>query len=178
MKYLNRDIDKSEIVQSFENDGNWYYKKYADGSDTIYYSEDENEIEKIRKEMVEQAKKRQELMKPDYYKGLATLYLSASIISFALASKITNPELSGWFILLAIGGVMSFIQFVKCIKIKNELKKYERFLEIYNQDTNVNKYVHDLYSPYLNIETLDEFHNADMSIVFDEFKKTKKITNK
>ena len=67
MKYVSKDIDKSKTIKDFEVSGNWYNKEFMDGSIFTYYSTEENEINKIRLEMVEQAKKRSEIISPSKF---------------------------------------------------------------------------------------------------------------
>ena len=177
MKYITKGIDKSTTIKNIEVDGSWYYKEFMDGSISTYYSNVENEIDKIRLEMVEQAKKRSEIMKPSYYRARGLMFLSVSLLSFTLMNQIVDPQLSGYAILLLIGGLMSFKEFIKSIKIKNELKKYEKFIEMYDDIKTVQNYVHEFEYPILDIETLDKYDNSMINSVYDEYKRTKKLDN-
>ncbi len=173
MKYVNNDLDKSQIIQSIEVDGNWYTKVFFDGTSTLYYSTKENELDTIRQEMVEQAKKRQEFMTPVYYRGKALAFLSASLLSFTLMNQITDPQLSGYALLLLVGGLLSFGQFIRNMKITRELKKYNKFIEMYPEIKTVQSYVHEFEYPILNIETLDDYDNSMINTVYEEYKRKK-----
>ena len=175
MRYVDKNMDKSEIIFSFEHNGNYYSKLFLDGTADDYYSPDANEVDKIRKEMIEQAKKRQEYMKPEYYRAKGFMFLGVSLLSFTLMNQITDPALSGYSLLLLIGGMMSFCEFIRNIKIKRELKKYEKFIEMYDDIKTVQNYVHEFEYPILDIETLDDFDNSMINSVYDEYKRTKKL---
>ena len=175
MKYVTKEIDKSKTIKDFEVDGSWYYKEFMDGSISTYYSTDQNEIDKIRLEMVDQAKKRAEIMKPNYYRARGLAFLSISLLSFTLMNQIVDPQLSGYALLLLIGGLMSFKEFLKSFKIKNELKKYERFIEMYDDINIVKNMNHDIYTPELDIENLDNIDNMYIGHIYDEYKKVKSL---
>ena len=175
MKYVSKDIDKSKTIKDFEVSGNWYNKEFMDGSIFTYYSTEENEINKIRLEMVEQAKKRSEIMKPNYYRARGLMFLSISLLSFTLMNQIVDPQLSGYALLLLMGGLMSFKEFIKSFKIKNELKKYERFIEMYDDIDIVKNMNNDIYTPELDIENLDKIDGLLVGHIYDEYKKKKTL---
>ena len=175
MKYIPKDFDKSKIIKGFEYSNQYYKKEYLDGSYENYYSMDQNEVQKIRNEMVLQAQKRQECMNVKDYRIKAFSFLEAAILSFELLTRCHSDNDNSFAFLLTIVGALSFTTFIEYLKIASELKKYQRFLEMYDDIKIVKNMNHDIYTPELDIENLDEFDNFFIENIYNEYKKIKKL---
>lgn len=171
--------DLSKIIKRYNRNQNEYLIEYLDGSIYSYISYEDNEEEKIKKQMLEQAKQRDELFERRFLHFTDNAYLVSNLISISGLgfSLIKDENDFKFFWLIAL--IISMRKFKQTGKKIQELEKYKLFLELIeglgeeelNSPTYTKCYEFDnFYAEKLDIGSLDSFNYSDIKRVYKKYK--------
>lgn len=176
MKF-SEDTDLSKIIGNFTKNDNYYKIEYLDGSVAEYYNSDDKHDKILMNRMLKDAIERDKNLYKKYKK-----YLINDIIKFLGTVYLLNlsRQIQLLYCLSFILNVISIVQFRKNLRNYLELKKYHDFLNIKNElEKNENKDITKLieidnfFKEDLNINNLDNYSNADLSLLKKELKQRK-----
>ena len=136
-----------------------------------YYCDSDEEVKEVRSELIKQAIERQKQMNYQKYRVIALSFLSASVTTLLLLTKLPNNVQTMLPISMLMGALMSFTLFLKYLHMSQELIKYEKFLEIYPDIEMIKNWCHDLSLPPLDIETIDKYDNMYIDLIYDAYYK-------
>lgn len=184
MNFICPDTDKSKIIKNIEQRGCNYLITYLDGKSTQYISYNENEYQRLRNIMIDQAIERQTKINIDdlsFKKGLSIMSSFALLEGYILVNGIDNSNLTLLLILLLM--ICLYNYKINSRKLK-ELKKYKLFLEMlddidYINKSNILKTIEpeNIYQVPLDINTLDKYSYNDIKIINKQLKKQKTLKN-
>lgn len=179
MTFSYEGVNLSKTIKKYERNENEYLIEYLDGSSYNYISYEYDEEEKIKKQMLEQAKERKELFDLHFLNFTDTVYLisgllSAVGLSFSLIENENNFK-HFWIILL----IISIYKFKQTGNKLQELEKYRLFLELIEElgeeELNNPKYTKcyefdSLYAKKIDIGSLDSFDYRDIKRIYTKYK--------
>lgn len=179
MNFSYNGADLSKIIRMYKRDQNEYLIEYLDGSFNRYISYKTEEEERIKKQMLEQAKQRAELFDYSFLKFFDNAYFVSSLMSitglgFSLIKNETDFKFF-WSVAL----IISMCKFTHTGKKIQELEKYKLFLELIQElgeeELNSSKYTKcyefdNLYAKKLDIGSLDSFTYSDIKRIYKKYK--------
>ena len=179
MRFTYDGADLSKIIKRYKKNKNEYLIEYLDGSFNRYISYKDNEEERIKKQMIEQAKQRNELFDYRFLNFADSTYLIGSFVSVVglALSLIKNENDFKFFWLVAL--IISMRKFNKTGKKLKELEKYKLFLELIEElgekELNSPKYTKcyefdNIFVDKLDIGTLDNFTYSNIEKVYKKYK--------
>jgi hypothetical protein len=179
MNFTYDGADLSKIIKRYKKSQNEYLIEYLDGSFNRYISYKPDEEERIKKEMLEQAKQRTELYDTIFLNFTDKAYFIGSLISISGLgfSFIKDEKDFKFFWIIAI--MISLNKFIKNGKKMKELEKYKLFLELIEElgeeELNSPEYTKcyecdNLYAKKLDIGSLDSFEYEDIKRIYEKYK--------
>lgn len=171
--------DLSKTIRRYKRNGNEHFIEYLDRTFDIYISYEDDEEEKIKKQILEQVKQRAELFDYRFLNFTDSTYLVGSFISLAGLgfSLIKNENDFKFFWLVAL--IISMRKFSQTGKKIQELEKYKLFLELIEklgeEELNSSKYTKcyefdNFYAKKLDIGSLDSFTYSDIKRIYKKYK--------
>lgn len=180
MNFTHSNADKAKIIKEIEHQGCNYLVTYLDGKSAQYISYDENEYEKLRNIMIDQAIERQNNIDIDdlsFKKGLSIMSSLVLLNGYIYVNGVDNSNITLLLILLLIICRYNYKENSRKLK---ELKKYKLFLEMiddldYINNSNILKSVEpeNIYQIPLDINTLDRYSYSEIKTIKKELKKRK-----
>ncbi len=185
MTFNYEDADLSKTIGKIITDDSSCEIKYLDGN-SEFRNVDEEDLKKIKKDMLEQAIERQKKIDIDKLKLTKNIYLVGSALcAVALQAFRGNSELIPAFLILCFL-IIGIYKFNLNNKYLREMKKYKLFLEfvddldIVNQSSSLKLVCFDnIYQIPVDIDTIDEYFSySDIKILNKQYKRLKSKNEK
>lgn len=182
MNFSYEGADLNKIIKWYVKKDCEYYIQYLDGSTCKYISYNDNEEERIKQKMLNQAKERDKMYSKDKLDEIPTNNLIGALVSCVgvSISQVSELDLLKYICLFMLG--FNFQRILSNKRKVKELKKYRLFLELIDElgekELNSSKYIKayeidNIYSKDLNISTLDSFSLNEIQSIYKVYKSKK-----
>lgn len=176
MTFTYEGANLSETIKDFFKQGNRYTINYLDNSSSSYICYNDNEVQRIKNTMVQQAIERQnKISKKDLLLGLKCYLIGFGISTGEFILLLNNED----YILKLLTLGTSILTYKGCNSVINkllELKKYKMFLELNEYLKEINKgdflkciEFDNFYQIPFGIDTLDDYKYSKVKTIYNTY---------